>query len=203
MKKLLYLIIAGALIFSCVDDIFATNYKQMGKVYWQGNFTYDGWVKAYENTLVANATTITLNNLVGNTAVEYALEIRFIAGATAGVYLLIFNGDTGSNYGQQRIYAGGATAGALRSTRSDILLIADGGGVSQGFYPFYAKSGYGRTLIRETLENVVGTTIDQIYIAGYSWSNTTAEIINATIIGNSDDIGIGSYTCLWKRVYKQ
>jgi len=207
MKKLLYLIIAGALIFSCVDDIFATNYKQMGKVYPQGNFSSDCFTKIYETTLLANATSVTISNLAGNTTVEYRLNTKVVNGYDGSCYAgLTINNDTGANYGIQHLRAINTTVTASRYADAFLYVGAASalGSTSLSETLIHAKSGYVRTGIQGRISHIVTTTVGQLYLVGQSWNNTTDEVTSLVISADqASGLGIGTYICLWGKEYKQ
>jgi hypothetical protein len=209
-KRLIFFLLITFLIFSIFTNAFATiNYKQMGKVYPQGAFTYDGWVKAYETTLGTAATSLTISGLTGDTAKEYKLETRIVNGynGTAN-YSCRLNADGATNYGDQQFYNSDATTvAAVRSTATSHILLGNNGALSslnQSTTIIQAKSGYVRTAITEWTGGISNTTVTHTRMVGTSWNNTADEITSLVILADqTDGLGVGSYICLWKRVYKQ
>ena len=167
------------------------------------SFKADTWQKVYEDTLASAQTSITISDLDGNTDVMYRLVVRQILGASnTGINLRINNDSTADIYGFQRLMAHNTTISASRNTESGMNLYYTGTG-SVGNIHFldvnlYAKSGYVRTLLTSTIEQVSGTTVDGIILKPYSWNNIVDNVVSLVIYSNTNGLGIGTYLKLEK-----
>mgnify|MGYP001583621021 CR=1 FL=1 len=162
------------------------------------------WTVAYDSGELSAATTsLTISNINGDVDEEYQLIIRHIGGTGTGNEGIRFNGDTGTNYGWQRLYGVSTTAGASRNTADNIIRFADGtlNNISLGEAIIYAKSGYVRTTINSVAGRISGTTVDNVEKLGGSWNNTADNITSITIpTFTTDGLGIGSRFILLKKV---
>jgi len=209
MKKLLSLFLAGILIFGCVSNLFATDYKKFYDVYPQGKFYYDGFVKGYENTLAGAATSVTINNLAGDTDVEYRLEYRFINGGSGVCNYGVMPNNT-SLAAHQVINASNTTVSAKREGAGNeaiyfsVVHYTGVGAISMGRCLIYAKSGYLRTALIQTAYNISGTTVNDLEVVGAVWNDTSSNITSLVVFADvANGLGIGTYISLWKKEYRQ
>lgn len=142
------------------------------------------WQQIYSNTLTSAATSVTISGLDGNTDTFYRLFVRHITsgGVTAGS-LLYINNDTASNYGYQRMFGEDTFPQASRDTSEAGIILGVAGTNKQSFTELfmYAKSGYTRMIFLQNMNQVGGTTINDIKMVGYSWNNTTDNITSLVI----------------------
>lgn len=161
---------------------------------------------AYDSgELAAAATSITITGLNGDTDEEYELICRFVGGsATPQHYYLQYNADTGSNYGTQRLDGLNTTAAADRTTPTMNYLTGfdetDQNNITFCQAKIQAKSGYLRTAISKTANNITGTTVNTILLQGHSWTNTADNLTSIIVSCNqADGLGIGSRVILLKK----
>lgn len=158
--------------------------------------------KVYETTLTTAATSITISGLDGNTDILYKLVCKFVNDGGAGsTYGLRPNNDTGSNYGYQYLVGRASVANCNRGVLALFELAAlestGVGNVNLVKGILYAKSGYVRTFIRETVENVSGTTVNATSIEAESWNNTADNITSLVFVSDqANGFGVGTYICL-------
>lgn len=162
------------------------------------------WERIYSNTLSSAATSVTISGLTGNTDQVYRVVVRPVGGsATATNYQITMNSDTGSNYGRQVLAGYTTTVYAVRDAQAYISLNHVESNI-QGHTQLndilmYAKSGYERTALVNSLEKENGTSINTTVIAGHSWSNTADEITQIVITASqASGIGIGSVIELYR-----
>lgn len=164
---------------------------------------YDSWVKIYETTLAATASSITISGLTGDTDKEYKLEARIVNGYAGSIGIKVRpNNDTGSNYGYQYLDGTDTTASAGRGATTSVQLCgANQNGVGQGEMVIQSKSGFVRTFINEETAAVT-TTVSNVTSDGYSWNNTADEITSMVVLADqTGGLGVGSNITLWKRAY--
>jgi len=160
------------------------------------------WKKIYETTLTDAATSVTISSLDGNTDEEYILICRFIDDDTTGGYYLRFNNDSGNNYGYQYIKGSSSTASALRDTSEaqiDLGYTNTDGNICFSKHLIHAKSGYVRTVISESAEDIATTTVTNIKSIGQVWNNTADNITSIVIGALNDKLNIGSRIILLKK----
>lgn len=165
---------------------------------------FTGWVQIYETTLTGAATSLTISGLAGNTDIEYRLRVRQIAGANSeDIYLRPNNDSTAGAYGYQKLYGTNTTAAATRDTSVAHILMGNSavsGDSTLSDVIIYAKSGYVRTCIICEAAAIVTTTIDNVYLSGAVWNNTTDEITSLVLNARqTNGLGIGTYISLWAR----
>jgi len=175
----------------------------IGNKYPVGDIKADCWEKVYENTLTSATNSVTISNLEGNTDEVYKLIVRAVDdGNTVEWVGLRPNNDSGSNYGYQRIHGVNAAVSAARGTSTRFLLTNIASTTPVGIVEMllYAKSGYIRTAIIKQLSNASGTSVYSTGVYGLSWSNTADEITSLVIYAESDELGIGSYIALYRKL---
>ena len=163
------------------------------------------WERIYDSTLSSAATTVTISDLEGDTDVIYRLILRLKNdNASASLYNIRYNNDSGSNYGKQYLTGVASVAAAGRQTANTAQLVMTITALDQNFLAFsdnlmYAKSGYERTVLSETTEDVNGTTVNTIALNGGSWSNTADEITSIVVSASqADGLGVGSVIELYR-----
>jgi len=163
------------------------------------------WRKIYDNTLTADATSVTLSSLTGDTAKHYFISCKWIRkGAGTDNFGIQPNSDTGvSNYGWRTIYSDGngysdMTWFMLWMGRADT-----DGYISQGHGFLQAESGHTRTLIGEMIRNIdpAGKTFTGFYAMGDTWWNTADEITSLKFLCEvATGLKIGTRLEVWERV---
>jgi hypothetical protein len=163
------------------------------------------WQTIYDSGELGSAqTSITISNLDGNTDKEYRLIARVVNGysGVSGSFLT-FNGDTGTNYGDQELYGESTTVGSVRtSPRSNVFMTAGTalGGISLFDGIIYAKSGFVRTLIAKTAYRIAGTTVEGIMSEGCVWNNTADNLTSMTLTASQiNGLGVGTRIILMRR----
>jgi len=148
------------------------------------------------------ATEVNIPELTGDTDVLYKLVAYFVGGAATSEYSIIYNEDTGSNYGRQVLYAFSATVGAGRTgslTEQVIGYNNASGNVCMSETLIYAKSGEVRPLINEQARTITGTTVTEIDLFGWAWDNVVSDISKiALICDTASGLGVGTHIELWR-----
>ncbi|KKN52574.1 hypothetical protein LCGC14_0611260 [marine sediment metagenome] len=167
----------------------------------------------YDNTLAANATSVTLSGLSGDTDKEYFIVAKWVRNGAlnggGGNFGVQCNGDTGvSNYGWETIYnatGGGNNATGWNDHTWFMLWMgrADTDGyLSMGYGHLLAESGYERMLIGQMLRQIdpTGHTTHSLYSMGCTWWNSVDEITNLQFLGeDATSMKIGTHLLLYKR----
>lgn len=174
----------------------ATNCGAISTPYIKGS-----WVRVGSSILGSPATSIpfTVN---GDRDVFYILKgaIR-TASSTAAHHYITFNSDGGSNYGFQYLNMNNTTISAATgaSTSINTALNTDAQNTYRMFkILIYAKSGYVRPLIIETMRNITGTTVTESHMAGHVWNNTVDNLIDITLASTqTNGIDTGSQVELY------
>jgi len=166
-----------------------------GTALWTADFTPPTTIDDYVGT-----SALTIFGLEGDTDEVYMLDVNVIGNGAVSPRLT-FNGDSGSNYGQQRIQGQSTTISAGRYTGTYIAVgdVADGD-VSISNKLIHAKSGYVRTILDAYNEKTNGTTIDLVRATGWSWNNTADEITSMTIYSSAGEMAVGSTISLYRKV---
>lgn len=164
------------------------------------------WAIVYDSGEISSAqTSITISGLNGNVDEEYVLISRIINGYSGicGVTLHP-NNDTVTNYGWQYFAGINATASAARTTATGIFRVGYAtvlNNISLSTITLRAKSGFVRTTINESIEDISGTTVTQVLSWGNSWNNTSDNITSLVILASqTNGLGIGSRIILLKKV---
>ncbi len=159
------------------------------------------WRQIYDNTLGANATSVTLSGLDGNTDLDYFISVLWIKNGTAtcnfGIQL---NGDTGvSNYGWRNTYNGldysDMTYFMMPMGRADT-----DGYFSQGMARIFAKTGKDRTMLGQFSREVGGSNITGLYLNNACWWNTASNITSIKFLSEvATGLKSGTYIGVWVR----
>ena len=181
-----------------LTGLVATSGMRTGKLNVKGNINCGVMQKIYQNTLAAAATSVTISGLDGNTDVLYELRCRFINNnASASGYYIRPNNDAGANYGYQHLDGSSTTVTAYRGTAYDSILLSwnavANGHLLQSEIKFYAKSGFIRTGIITTSEDISTTTVTGIMLHGVCWNNTADNITSLVVLASqANGLGIGT-----------
>lgn len=178
---------------------------RVGKKRPQGDIQLDGFIKEYENTLAASATSLTISNLDGNVDIEYIIEVRIVNDYNGSVtyYLQPNNDSTPGGYGYAFVYGWGATAAAAVSTAPGLVCGNCGAlnHISWSRTRLRAKSGFNRVAVTEKVKQVTGTTPTFAEFWGQVWNNSADNITSIVLSASAaNGLGVGTYICLWKRV---
>lgn len=161
---------------------------------WTANFTpptvpYDG-----------ATTSLTISGLDGDTAQEYILICRFIAGAATTQYYLRPNNDSGNNYGRHYLTGDGSAVYGYRWTATNFMELGyalAANNLSFSETKFCAKSGYIRTALSTIARTVSGATVAEAIKFGQVWNNTADNITNLVIKSDTNNgISVGSHILL-------
>jgi len=156
--------------------------------------------------LASAQTSITISGLNGDVDEEYELYCRFVSGAASSNFFLRPNNDsTAGIYGNQMLNGNNATATAARDTSETYIWLSNAvsasGSIVLSKTKIYAKSGYVRTVINESADNISGTTVTQINVFGQSHNDTSNNYTNMVVLSDqTNGIGIGSRIILMKKV---
>lgn len=143
--------------------------------------------------------------LDGNTDEEYLVVIRQVGLAAVSNLYMYLNNDKATNYGQQLLYGYSTSIGAYQGTDVGIRLTNYStlvNTITQAQALIYAKSGYVRTVLTESMERTSGAAITGVNQYGHSWNNTTDNITSIQVggyTGESMGIGNGSSIELYAR----
>jgi hypothetical protein len=166
------------------------------------------WQVAYDSgELTATTSSVTISGLNGDTDLEYMLISRVNLAEeapTAPEAVLRFNGDSGSNYGIQRMQGQNTSAGAARFTPTYFARLGYSETETEISFSkchIFAKSGKERTGLTLEANRITGTTVDAIWSYANVWSNTADEITSMTIAATDDNLGIGARFILLKKVH--
>lgn len=173
---------------NATDGIKTGNLEVQGKI-------YGVWQEVYNSTLTEAATSVTISGLTGNTDVLYRVRARSVGGynGASNIYIRI-NNDSSSIYGKQ--YLGGLLS-TVYGGRSVIAGIVAGintlNNLSLGECLIYAKSGFVRTAISSFSGRINTTTVNEIWLYGFSYNETSTEITSLVILAEYENgLGIGT-----------
>jgi len=159
------------------------------------------WRLAYSTTLTEAATSVTISSLTGDTDVVYRLKIRVVADDQNT--RIRPNNDTGENYGYQLLAGQDTASSASRATDEIGLVVNYAGGAAGSVYAgemlIYAKSGYVRPVICESMDRVITTSVLRVNLWGQVWNNTADEITSLVVVaGGTNNLKVGTVIELWK-----
>jgi hypothetical protein len=157
--------------------------------------TTGAWKRVGSTVLTGAASSVTFNSgVAGDTAVLFYLSHQIKAASATGDIKINFNNDTGNNYGYQRLTATNTTVAAARATPSCFY-----GGVtstnayfSTGFTLMFAKQGFLRPAITQTINDITGTTVTAIWTLGQSYNVTNTNITEIDIATTTNNFDTGS-----------
>lgn len=158
-----------------------------------GTVTADGLYTVHSFT--GGETSITVTGFLGNT-LDQLLRVRVRAvngyNGNSSAYILL-NSDAGNNYGDQYIQGASTTASAGgrtgQGTLSDFCGYTGLGMVSSSEILLYAKKGYPRTAIVESIHSSGAVVL----IFGKVWQNTADELTGMVISSSqANGLGIGT-----------
>jgi hypothetical protein len=119
----------------------------------------------------------TFSGLLGDSVNLYKIE--FVGETDADLRLRI-NGDTGSNYIDQYLYANSASVSAATITTSYSMLMNDSNGESSSMSAYiYPKSGEDRAILSRSAYRLV-----RMKYNGFWWSNSVDEITSLKVYAN-------------------
>ena len=161
----------------------------------------------YNSGILANDTTsIEITGLDGNVDEQYELLIYLKNGnaSTATDIGLVFQNDTGSNYGHTYLYAADSSQSSGSSTTLTYARL-NATGLDAGYTAFLksticAKSGFERIIETIYANDINGTSVGSVGRSTAIWSNTSTNITNLTVkASTTDGIGAGSRIVLLKK----
>lgn len=160
------------------------------------------WTLVTEQDIDTAVTNLTISGLSGDEDILYRLSANLSSNAVTETVRIRFNGDNNNaNYGYQRLSGSNASVAAARDAANVLgLCYADSiNSQSFGVAYIYAKSGYVRSYVQESLWEISGTTINSVELAGQVWNNTADEITSITLGGSdANGIGVNTHIELWK-----
>lgn len=152
------------------------------------------WVRVGSSVLGSAASSVTFSGLDGDRDVLYYLSSSIKAASATGDIKINLNNDTGNNYGYQRLTGTNTTVAAARATPSCLY-----GGVtgtnaysSQHNTLLFAKQGFLRPAITQTINDITGTTVTAIWTLGQSYSVTNTNITEIDIAVTTNNFDTGS-----------
>lgn len=166
------------------------------------DYMLQGFELVYETTLIANATSITINALNGDTADEYKFIARIINGSGSNSYytLLPNNDVNAANYKRGLLYnkstnlTGGQDTGALAGF---YLGGIDTAWESQIVSHIGSKSGVKRTSITNCIYHATTGGVMTTYSI---WANTADNITSLVLSASTANaLGIGTNVQLWRK----
>jgi len=162
------------------------------------------WELIYEGDIATAVTDLSITGLDGDKDVMYRLDADLTNKAAGSAdYSVSFNGDkTNGNYGWQRLTGENATVLAERSSGTGMRMQSSG---NNQYYWFscsnllYAKSGYTRVMIGDSICDINGTTIGEVNTYGCVWNNSANNVTSLTLFGSqTNSIGEGSKIRLYR-----
>jgi hypothetical protein len=116
---------------------------------------------------------------------------------------LRFNGDSGANYGCQKLTAAASALTAARTTADtgiEICSVTALDYVTQGRTLIHAKSGFPRSVLVQDIHDTYSTTVTTLEVQGNVWSNVSDNITSMSLTaGQTGGIGVGSQLLLFVR----
>lgn len=137
------------------------------------------------------------NILNGDEDGWYTIIYRHIGVSTVGLGLL-FNGDSGTNYGRRGIRFGDTTVADTNATGETLGYITfnptPSGQTAFSVIRLYAKSGSVRLFNVVGFDAISGTTVSDGLVGGGIWNNTADNLVSITVTpdSGSNNIGVGS-----------
>lgn len=146
------------------------------------------WVRVGSQVLASSASSVTFSGLDGDRDVVYAISCSIKgASASASQIQMLFNSDSGGNYGFQKLSGYSTTVNAQRNTGNSQIRINEASvDVAQNNYLsafciLFAKQGFVRPMISMSSDNISGTTVGATTIKGHVYSVTNTSIATITI----------------------
>lgn len=152
------------------------------------------WRRIDSRILSAPASSVTFSGLDGDKAVLFYLSSSIKAANATGDIKINLNNDTGNNYGYQRLTATNTTVAAARATPSCIYAGVTGTNAyfSQHNTLLFAKQGFVRPSITQTINDIIGTTVTALWSLGQSYSVTNTNITEIDIATTTNNFDTGS-----------
>ena len=178
------------------NNLFCQNIDIYDSITADGNL----WALESEITIDESTASIEFSGLSGDTAKEYLITSRILVDDAAGGVLMVFNQDSGTNYGYHYLHSG-LVLWRVQNTIGHYLLNyvhSDATGFAKII--INAGSGTERTTIGITDNECTGGE-DIFYLTLYTgiWNNTADEITSIKIISASSYMTTNTSICLWKR----
>jgi hypothetical protein len=154
------------------------------------------WVRVGSQVLGSAASSVTFSGLDGDRDVVYYLSIQWKASGACACLVRPNNSSTASTYGQQTLLAQNTTFSAARAIASNSIVVGWDGTTSglqtRAGILLFAKSGFIRPSIRDTVENINGTTVTTLLNQGGSWNNTSDNITSIVCSTDANNFDTGS-----------
>lgn len=152
------------------------------------------WVRVGSQVLGSAASSVTFSGLDGDRDVLYYLSSSIKAANATGDIKINLNNDTGNNYGYQRLTGTNTTVAAARATPSCLYAGVTGTNayLSQHNTLLFAKQGFLRPAITQTINDITGTTVTAIWTLGQSYSVTNTNITEIDIAVSTNNFDTGS-----------
>lgn len=159
------------------------------------------WKEVYDNILTANATSVTIAGLDGDTDHIYHVFVRFVGNAVTNFFIRL-NNDAGNNYLRQYISADDAVVASNEFGPTTAMWIGGSAGVGQccmTWAQLYARAGFPRTLLHLCLTDLTAAEPGVWYSVHNLWSNTLANVTSIVILAaNANGLGIGTHISVYK-----
>ncbi len=149
------------------------------------------WVRVASQVLGAPASSVTFSGLDGDRDVLYNLSMSALMASGQSVILRPNNDNTSGRYGRQTLYGLDTSVLALRETSKDGYYASfpeSNGNYNLINFLLFAKSGFIRPGVSQTVGGISGTTIDDIICMGHSMNETSTNITSlvASISGGGN-----------------
>jgi hypothetical protein len=152
--------------------------------------------KIYELDVTTAQTSVTISNLDGDTDTIYLIKIYQTNLSTGDLYIRLNNDSTSGIYGMQRLVGSGGGITASRGTLAHIATSwCDTSGYSGASQLIiYAKKGFNRTVIQNSMGNINGTDVGGLVFRGDVWNNAVDNITSLVLLSlTTNGIGVGTH----------
>jgi len=154
------------------------------------------WVRVGSQILTAPATSVTFSGLDGDREVIYMWSMINKRGSVGECFIqFTANNFIDSDWGYQNLFAINNSIQASRSTAQRTILgyQPTASAYNQANGILFAKSGFLRPMISNSLLNIDGTTITRLYLQGSSLNNSETNITSLSFQSDAaDGFAIGS-----------
>ena len=176
-----------------VSTVMVSNLSVSGSINTQGKH----WEIIFSTYIGTPLTSYTITGLTGNSDLMYKLNTWLGGTSTGDDFAIRFNGDTGSNYANNRIYSNGATISPQAGTATCIYWANTNASPAITEGTIYAKASGILNLWRSVV--YTGGSASLYYMSGVgNWNNNADNITSITIFTVSGGTSkITGYIALW------
>lgn len=159
------------------------------------------WVRVGSSVIGSATNSVTFSGLDGDRDVVYYLSAQIKASGACGVvYFRPNTSSTQADFGFQSLYAQAAVLGGERISNNATYTkgVCLGAAGTQNTYNmmasgfFFAKSGFVRPSIIQSVHEVTGTTVVSLNLTGGRWTDTATNITSASFNLETGNFDVGS-----------